>query len=199
MMDRRPLNPFEQQCYDLFLQGCTVKDVNRRLKVRMDCIVNARYKIMEKGYTLPKLETPSTELPDDIELTKEIMKAMNEKYNRKKLTDEERQEIIEYRKDHTVNQTVEKFRRTAQTIANVCKAAKQAENPAPEVPESEPKETPAAEPEHDPARIPPILLAAVNDKIEELRNRIVEHEYELVKAKQDLAELIRWEEEHNAD
>lgn len=199
-MDKRPLNPFEQQCYDLFLQGCTVKEINRRLKVRTDCIVNARYKIMEKGYTLPKLETPSTELPDDIELTKEIMRAMSKK---RYASEEEKQQIVEYRKTHTIEETAEHFGRSTGMICKTVQKYAPVEEAVTEFPatmaESEPKETPAAEPEHDPARIPPILLAAVNDKIEELRNRIVEHEYDLVKAKQDLAELIRWEEEHNAD
>lgn len=188
-MDKRPLTIQQQRIYDCFIAGMTVKEIHRALKMSEEWINHERYEIIRKGYDLPKLEIPRRELPADIELTKEIMKAMNEKYNRKKLTDEERQEIIEYRKDHTVNQTVEKFRRTAQTIANVCKAAKQAENPAPEVTESEP-----AEP-----TTPKIVVNAVRAKLEEVEKCISLFEQILASAREDRDALRTWLEVHDAE
>ena len=185
-MDKRPLTLQQQRIHDCFCAGMTVKEIHRALKMSEEWINHERYEIIRKGYDLPKLEIPRQELPADIELTKEIMRAMNEKYNRKKMTDEERQQIIEYRKEHTVNQTVEKFRRTAQTIANVCKAAKQAGNPAPEVPESEPT-------------TPKIVVNAVRAKLEEVEKCISLSEQILASAREDRDVLRIWLEVHDAE
>lgn len=188
-MDKRPLTLQQQRIHDCFIAGMTVKEIHCALKMSEEWINHERYEIIRKGYDLPKLEIPRRELPADIELTKEIMRAMNEKYNRKKMTDEERQQIIEYRKEHTVNQTMEKFHRTAQTIANVCKAAKQGENPAPEVPESEPAEQTA----------PKIVVNAVKAKLEEVEKCINLSKQILASAREDRDALTAWLEVHDAE
>lgn len=64
MMDKKPLTDFEQKCYDLFTEGLTAHQICQRLKIRSDFVSDARYSILAKGYELPKLEVPSTELRD---------------------------------------------------------------------------------------------------------------------------------------
>lgn len=189
MMDKRPLTLQQQRIHDCFIAGMTVKEIHRALKMSEEWINHERYEIIRKGYDLPKLEIPRRELPADIELTKEIMKAMNENEKRRILTDEERQQIIEYRKEHTVEQTMKKFHRTGKTIANVCKAAKQAENPAPEVPESEP-----AAP-----TTPKIVVNAVRAKLEEVEKCIRLSEQILANATADRAALTAWLEVYDAE
>lgn len=188
MMDKRPLNPFEQQCYDLFLQGCTVYDINRRLKVRTDCIVNARYKIMEKGYTLPKLEAPSTELPKDPELTKEIMRAMSKK---RYASEEEKQQIVEYRKSHTIEETAEHFGRSTGMISKTVQKYTPVDPPVTEPAVSDPEPN-APDLEDEPAETPVPVIAAVRGRIHEIDKYIAETESVLAEAMEERHELTAW-------
>lgn len=200
-MDKRPLTIQQQRIHDCFCAGMTVKEIHRELKMSEEWINHERYEIIRKRYDLPKLEIPRRELPADIELTKEIMKAMNENEKRRILTDEERQQIIEeVGAGMSQKECAKKYNLHPSTVCNVIRQHRQtlAEQANPE-PEEMPEETLVPESEPAAPTTPKIVVNAVRAKLEEVEKCISLSEQILASAREGKAALVAWLEVNDAE
>lgn len=203
MMDKRPLTIQQQRIHDCFCAGMTVKEIHRALKMSEEWINHERYEIIRKGYDLPKLEIPRRELPADIELTREVMKAMNENEKRRILTDEERQQIIEeVGAGMSQKECAKKYNLHPSTVCNVIRQHRQtlAERANPE-PEEVPEETlvPESEPTAPTTPTPRIIVLTVREKLKEVEKCISLSEQILASAREDRDALRTWLEVHDAE
>ena len=188
----KPLTDFEQKCYDLFAEGLTAHQICQRLKIRSDFVSDARYSILAKGYELPKLEVPSTELPrcaDEIVSMRRKPKEERERMRapRKELTEEERQEIIEESRSGMLQKEIaEKHGIPQSRVSRIVNSS--SEKPDPKEVQYPPIPRP---------KIPAAVIDAVENQIKELDRLIVESEFTAATAKEDRAVLINWLEVHS--
>lgn len=203
MMDKRPLTIQQQRIHDCFCAGMTVKEIHRELKMSEEWINHERYEIIRKGYDLPKLEIPRRELPADIELTKEIMRAMSENAKRRILTDEERQQIIEeVGAGMSQKECAKKHDLHPTTVCHVIKQYRQTlvEQVNPE-PEEVPEETldPESEPAAQAEPTPRIIVLTVREKLKKVEKCISLSEQILASAREDRDAMRAWLEVHDAE
>jgi predicted XRE-type DNA-binding protein len=192
MMDKKPLTDFEQKCYKLFMKGLTVYQICQELKIWSDFVTDARYSILAKGYELPKLEVPSTELPrcaDEIVYLERKPKEERERMRapKKELTEEERQEIIEESRSGMLQKEIaEKHGIPQSRVSRIVNSSGE---------KTKPKE--AQYPPVPRPKIPAAVIDAVENQIKELDRLIAESEFTAASAKEDRATLVNWLEVHS--
>lgn len=145
----KKLSPYEQLFYDDFESGLTWAGISVKRKVPFSEVMEIRYEIMKKGYdvkersrTKPEEPAPTATAPAAV--IKEEGKHMEkkEKRTRKRLTEEEKAAIVEYKKTHTKAETEKKFGVSSATVYYVCKCAEGQAATAPNDAPTRPAELP---------------------------------------------------------